>query len=156
MSAVTVDIVAAESRADPPGAELAYVVRNRGAAPIWVVDDGSLAWRQEDEAIELGYARVPMQPGVEPFGYFSPQIAPLAPGAELRRTVSLSWPQPLDGTWNTSATAAPAPGDYDVAVRIGYGTTPEPSSPAVGEGVGPRSSLADEAVGPRVRLSVPA
>jgi hypothetical protein len=135
MGAVTVDIVAAESRADPPGADLTYVVRNEGDAPVWVVDDGWLAWRQEDGTIELGYARVPMQPGVEPFGYFSPQVAQLAPAAELTRSVSLSWPQRLDGMWNASDTAAPRPGDHRVVVRIGYGETPGPDPPALGEGV---------------------
>lgn len=157
MSPVTVDIVAAESRADPPGAELTYVVRNGGHAPVWLVDDGFLAWRQEGRSIELGYARVPMQPGVEPFGYFSPQVAPLAAGAELTRTVSLTWPQRLDGTWNAGDAAAPPPGDYDVVVRVGYGETPVPGAPQVGEEVErPVLAWQREAVSAPVRLSVPA
>jgi hypothetical protein len=154
---VTVDIVAADSRADPPGAELTYVVRNGGHAPVWVVDDGFLAWRQDGRSIELGYARVPMQPGVEPFGYFSPQVAPVAPGAELRRTVSLSWSQHLDGTWNAADTAAPPPGDTGVVVRIGYGTTPEPPPPRTGEGVeDPVLAWQHEAVSAPATLTVPA
>ncbi len=157
MAAVTVEIVAAEGRPDPPGAELTYVVRNAGDAPAWVVDDGWLAWRQEDRRLELGYARVPMQPGVEPFGYFSPQVAPLAPGAELTRTVTLSWPQRLDGMWNAGPSAAPPPGEYTVVVRIGYGETPEPGPPAAGEGVeSPVLAWQREAVSEPVPLTVAA
>ena len=156
MGAVTVDIVAVESHADPPGAELTYVVRNGGDAAVCVVDDGALAWRQDGGSIELGYARVPMQPGVEPFGYFSPQVAPLAPGDELTRTVFLSWPQRLDGTWNTSDVAAPTPGDYSVVVRVGYGATAEPPPAALGEGVEvPVLAWQHEAVSAPTRLSVP-
>lgn len=157
MPPVTVEIVAVESRADSPGTELTYAVRNGGGTPVWVVDDGFLVWRQEDASVELGYARVPMQPGVEPFGYFSPQVAELAPGAELRRSVSLDWPQRLDGIWNRSDTAAPAPGAYAIAVRIGYGETPEPAPPALGEGVeGPVLTWQREAVSEPAKLSVPA
>jgi hypothetical protein len=155
VSAVTVDIVAVERHADPPGVELTYVVRNGGTAPVWVVDDGALAWREDGGDIELGYARVAMQPGVEPFGYFSPQVAPLAPGGELRRTVALSWPQRLDGTFNRDDVAAPAAGDYRVVVRIGYGETPEPPPPALGEGVeGPVLAWQREAVSAPARMSV--
>jgi hypothetical protein len=157
VSAVTVDIVAVERHADPPGVELTYVVRNGGTAAVWVVDDGALAWRQDDRTIELGYARVAMQPGVEPFGYFSPQVAALAPGGELRRTVALSWPQRLDGTWNPGDVAAPAAGDYGVVVRVGYGETPEPPPPTLGEGVeGPVLAWQREAVSAPARMSVPA
>lgn len=157
MAAVTVEIAVAEGRPDPPGAELTYVVRNAGGAAVWVVDDGWLVWRQEDRRLELGYARVPLQPGVEPFGYFSPQVAPLAHGAELTRTVTLNWPQRLDGMWNAVDSAAPTPGEYTVVVRIGFGETPEPAPPALGEGVeAPVLAWQREAVSEPVALAVPA
>ena len=120
MTPVTVEIVAAEPR------EVRYLVRNDGDAPVWVVDDGWLVWRHEGRRIELGFQRVPMQPGVEPFGYFNPQVAALEPGGELERTVTLAWPQPLSRIWNEADEVTPVAGDYEVAVRVGYGETPEP------------------------------
>ena len=42
---VTVEIAGAELHADPPGADVRYVVRNTGEAPVWMVDDGWLAWQ---------------------------------------------------------------------------------------------------------------
>lgn len=126
MTALTVEIVDVASSAEPPGAELRYLIRNDSDATAWVVDDGWLAWRRDGRRIELCYARVPMRPGVEPFGYFDPEVVAIAPGGTLERTVTLSWPQPLSGMWNTDRVAAPPPGEYEVTVRIGYAATPKP------------------------------
>jgi len=148
---VSVEIVAAEPR------ELRYGVRNEGDARVWVVDDGWLVWRQEGDRIELGFQRVRMRPGVEPFGYFNPQVAGLDAGAEVERTVALAWPQALDRMWNETAEAAPEPGEYEVAIRVGYGETPEPPPVTrVGESVeAPVLGWQREAVSEPVRLAIP-
>jgi hypothetical protein len=153
---VTVEIVAVES-ANASGAEPRYVVRNDGEATVWVVDDGWLVWRREDGRIELGFQRAPMRPGVEPFGYFDPRVARLEPGAELTRTVSLSWPQPLDRMWNEAHEVALPPGEYEVAVRIGYGESEKPPpTQRVGEGVeAPVLAWQHQAVSEPVTLTVP-
>jgi len=153
---VTVEIVAAERRTDPPGAELRYVVRAARDAPVWVVDDGWLVWSQRGRRIELGFQRAPLRPGVEPFGYFDPRVAELEPGGELARTVTLSWPQRLDGMWNAQDEAAPAPGEYEVVVRVGYGESEAPPPPTrVGEGVeAPVLGWQREAVSEPVALTV--
>jgi hypothetical protein len=152
---VTVDIVDIASRSEPPGADVRYVVRNDGPEPVWVVDDGFLVWRQGDHRIELSFARAPMQPGVEPFGYFSPQVVPLGPGEHLERTASLTWPQRLSGIWNEADEAAPAPGEYEVAIRVGYGESPEPGEPELGRSVEePVLAWQREAVSAPARLVV--
>jgi hypothetical protein len=155
---VAVEIAELTGRSDPPGADVRYVVRNGSASTIWLVDDGWLAWRQEGRRIELCYARVRMQPGVVPFGYFPPEVVPLAPGSELERTASLSWPQRLSGLWNADEFASPAPGEYELAVRIGYGESPEPGPPErLGEGVeAPVMAWQREAVSEPARLVVEA
>lgn len=158
MSALTVDIVDVASSAEPPGAELRYVVRNHSDATAWVVDDGWLAWRQEDRLIELCYARVPMRPGAEPFGYFGPQMVAVAPGGTLKRAVTLSWPQPLSRLWNAEHLAEPPPGEYKVTVRIGYAPTPKPEPPqTLDEGVeAPVFAWQRDAVSEPADLVVPA
>ena len=151
MTRVTVEITAAEPR------EVRYVVRNEGDVPVWVVDDGWLVWRQDGRRIELGFQRAPMQPGVEPFGYFDPQVVELVAGAELWRTVALAWPQRLDRMWNETAEAAPEPGEYELAVRAGYGETPSPPPVTeVGEAVeAPVLDWQHEAVSEPVPLTIP-
>jgi hypothetical protein len=157
VTAVTVEIVAAEPRTDPPGADFRYVVRNDGDATVWVVDDGWLVWRRQGRRIELGFQRVPMQPGAVPFGYFDPQVVALEPGAELTRAITLTWPQPLERMWNESAEAAPPAGEYEVAVRVGYGESPAPPPVTqVGESVeAPVLGWQREAVSAPVPLTVP-
>jgi hypothetical protein len=152
---VSVDVTDVASRADPRGAELRYVVRNHSPAAIWVVDDGFLVWREDGRSIELSYARAPMKPGVEPFGYFNPQVVAVAPGEELERAVSLDWPQSLSGLWNAADKAAPEPGEYELTVRIGYGESPEPEPPQLGgELEAPVLAWQREAVSAPARLVV--
>lgn len=155
MARVTVEIVGLEST--NTGAELRYTVRNDGDAMVWVVDDGWLVWRREGGRVELGFQRVLLRPGIEPFGYFNPQVAPLEPGAELTRTVSLTWPQTLDRMWNEEREVSLPPGEYEVAVRIGYGESERPPPPQrVGEGVeAPVRAWQHEAVSEPVPLTVP-
>lgn len=155
MAPVTVEIAGVVSAS--AGAELRYVVRNDGNATVWLVDDGWLVWRREGNRIELGFQRVPLRPGIEPFGYFDPQVAPIEPGGELTRTVALSWPQPLDRMWNEEREVALPPGEYEVAVRVGYGGSEKaPPVQRVGEGVEtPVLAWQHEAVSEPVTLTVP-
>lgn len=133
-TAVTVAITAAEST-DDPGLALTYEVGNEGEAPVWLVDDDDLVWSREGDRLELSYARAPLQEGVEPFGYFDPEVRELAPGERVRKTVSLTWPQSLSGLWNDRREADPPPGSYGLCVRVGYGPTPEPDAPGPDEDV---------------------
>jgi hypothetical protein len=150
---VKVEIAGIEER--PGAVELRYVARNDGAAPVWVVDDGWLAWRPAGHRIELVYARVPIAKGTRPFGYFPPQTAQLAAGAALEREVSLTFPQPLSRLWNDRDEADPEPGAYEVAVRIGYGETPQPGPPELGQSVeAPVLAWQHEAVSEPVPLRI--
>ncbi len=155
MAPVTVEIVGLEST--NTGAELRYAVRNDGDRTVWVVDDGWLVWRREGIRIELGFQRVLLRPGIEPYGYFVPQVAPIEPGAELTRTVSLTWPQPLDRMWNEEREVSLSPGEYEVVVRVGYGESERPPPvQRVGEGVEtPVLAWQREAVSEPVTLTVP-
>ena len=126
-----VEIAEIEER--PDGARLRYAVRNDADSSAWLVDDGWLAWRQDGRRIELVYARVPMAAGAKPFGYFKPAVVELAPGEAVQREVGLTWPQPVSRLWNGVLEADPEPGSYEVAVRVGYGETPEPEAPELGE-----------------------
>jgi hypothetical protein len=155
---VRIDVVEVASASDPRATNVRYVVRNQSDKSVWVVDDGWVTWRQDGDQIELSYARVPMQPGVQPFGYFDPAVVEVAPGDELERTVTLTWPQPLSRLWNAEAEADPPPGEYDLTVRIGYGVTPKPAPPqTLGEGVeAPVLAWQREAVSEPARLTVPA
>ncbi len=155
MAPVTVEIVGLEST--NTGAELRYAVRNDGDRTVWVVDDGWLVWRREGIRIELGFQRVLLRPGIEPYGYFVPQVAPIEPGAELTRTVSLTWPQPLDRMWNEEREVSLSPGEYEVVVSVGYGESERPPPPQrVGEGVeAPVLAWQHEAISEPVALTVP-
>jgi hypothetical protein len=133
---VTVEIVEVASTSDPRATNVRYAVRNRSDAPVWVVDDGWVTWRRDGRAVELSYARVPMRPGVSPFGYFDPEVVELPPGGELERTVRLTWPQPLSRLWNAEAEADPPPGEYELTVRIGYGATAGARAGRRGAGAG--------------------
>jgi hypothetical protein len=136
VNGVTVEIAAVEPSDSPPGAQVRYRVRNGSDSPVWVVDDGTLAWLQDGARITLDRSRPPMREGAQPFGYFDPVVAPLQPGETLERTVELSWPQRLSGLWNRDREVSPAPGDHEVVVRVGYGNSPEPEPPqALGESV---------------------
>jgi hypothetical protein len=132
---VTVLIVMVTSRPDPPSSRVDYLVRNDSAAPVWLVDDGWLIWRRNGTRIELSFARGRMRPGAQVYGYFPPAVASLPPATHLARGVDLSWPLELDRLWNAERFAAPPPGDYQLTIRIGYGDTPAPDAPSVGEGV---------------------
>lgn len=133
--AVTVTIVEATSQQNPPSSKIVYLVRNGGDGPIWMVNDPWLIWRQTGDSIELCFMRGRMRPGAQVFGYFPPEVVEIRPAQEISKQVSLVWPQPLDELWNSQKIAAPAPGLYRVSVRIGYGLTPEPEPPQLGEGV---------------------
>jgi hypothetical protein len=155
--AVRVSIVRCNSsQGDPPETDLEYEVRNETPAPIWLVDDGWLIWRQEGQEIELSYARGKMRPGARVFGYFSPSVTKLEAGERATRSIPLTWPQPLGRLWNAESEAAPQPGAYRVSVRIGYGVTPEPEAPVLGEGVeAPVLRWQQEAVSDAVPMVIP-
>ena len=124
---VTVEIVDVISGLAPPTTAVTYEVRNTGSAPVWLVDDGWLVWRQAENRIELSFARATMRPDAQPVGYFDPDVAEIPPGSALRRRASLQWPQKLSTLWNAEPYAAPAPGRHSLSVSVGYGLTPEPS-----------------------------
>jgi hypothetical protein len=132
---VTVTILGVSSVERPPSTAIDYEVVNESREPVWLVDDGWLIWRQTGDEIRLSYARGPMQPGSHVFGYFNPAVVQLAPAERTARVARLTWPQRLDQLWNARAEAAPEPGNYRVTVSVGYGETPEPHGPALGEGV---------------------
>ena len=132
---VTVVIVNVASQIEPPSTHLEFEVQNHSDAPIWLVDDGWLIWRQTGKEIELSYARGVMQPGTQVFGYFSPSVVKIDPGNRILHVVHLTWPQPLDRLWNAEPYATPTPGEYRVSVHVGYGVAPEPDLPSAGEGV---------------------
>jgi hypothetical protein len=153
---VTVSIKELASSVDPPGCDLEYEVSNESHEPIWLVVDDWLIWKQRDRQIELSYARGKMSPGSRVFGYFPPAVLKVEPGRRVTRTVMLRWPQPLDRLWNVAPTAAPAPGEYRVSVRVGYGTVPAPELATVGEGVEvPVLRWQHEAVSNPVEMVVP-
>jgi hypothetical protein len=153
---VEVKITGISNKVDPPGSEIEYEVRNDTERPIWVVDDGWLTWRQDGQELELSYARGKMRQGAQVFGYFVPVVVKLDPGSSIMRTAHLKWPQSLDRLWNLEPQAAPAPGDYRISVRIGYGVTAEPDSPRLGEDVEtPVLRWQREAVSTPVTINVP-
>lgn len=151
-----VAIVSAATQSEPSSTRLEYEVRNDTDTTIWLVDDGWLTWRRMGKDIELSYARGKMQPGAQVFGYFSPSVVKLEPGNSILRKVHLTWPQSLDRLWNAERYAAPPPGEYRVSVWIGYGITPEPDSPGLGEGVeAPIFRWQKEAISQPVLMEVP-
>ena len=130
-----VHITQAQAQAYPSAWQIAYEACNAGGQTLWLVDEPALTLRQAPGRIELSYARAPLQPGALPYGYFNPRRTPLAGGECLRRHISISWPARLSTLWNPAREAAPAPGDYAVTVRVGYGETLEPAAPQPGEDV---------------------
>ena len=97
-----------------------------------------------------------MRPGAQVYGYFPPSVVRLDPNNSVSRKVRLAWPHPLDQLWNAERWAAPGPGEYQVSVQIGYGLTPEPGPPDVGEGVeDPVLRWQREEVSPAVQMEVP-
>jgi hypothetical protein len=151
---VTVEIADVAELTEPRGAELRYLVRNGSGATIWVVDDRWFAWRLEDGRIELNFARTRMQPGVEPFGYFAPEVVAVEPGAGLERTVALIWPHTLSGMWNADAVADPSSGEYEVVVRVGWADSPAPRPPETADVEAPVLAWQREAVSGPARLVV--
>jgi len=133
--AIQVHITQAQARADCSAWQIAYEACNTGADILWLVDEPALTLRETPGRIELSYARAPLQPGVQAFGYFPPHSVALAPGDCRQRSVHISWPARLSLLWNPVRDAAPAPGSYAVAVRVGYGETPAPDAPQADEDV---------------------
>jgi len=130
-----VQITQAQAQAHPSAWQIAYEACNAGGQTLWLVDEPALTLRQTPGRIELSYAREPLRPGALPYGYFNPRCTPLASGECLQRQVNIAWPARLSALWNPAREAAPAPGDYAVTVRLGYGKTPEPDAPQPGEDV---------------------
>lgn len=156
MTNVSVEIVEVATRREPPETWLAYRVRNHADGPIWLVDDGWPIWRQDGPRIELSFARGRLQPGAQPFGYFPPTVARIEPGEEVTREVTLRWPLALDRLWNPASEATPPTGEYEVAVRVGYGSRLEPESPVLGQAVeDPVLRWQQEAVSPPAKMYVP-
>ncbi len=132
---ILVSIAAAIVQASPPAWHLDYDVRNQGTAAIWLVVDENLVVRWHDRRIELSYARSKMQPGVTVFAYFDPATVKIPPNASLRQSVNIRWPCHLSDLWNPVREVAPAHGDYEVTVRIGFARTPAPLHSNPGEDV---------------------
>ncbi|MEO8576990.1 MAG: hypothetical protein ABI556_09830 [Gemmatimonadales bacterium] len=153
---VSVSIVSAAVSTHPPGWHIEYEVRNNGTQTVWLVVDERLVFRRDNDHVELSYARARMQPGVQVFGYFEPKATELSPGESARQSVDITWPLTLSDIWNANREVAPAPGVYDVTVRIGFGLTPAPESPTSGETVEePVLRWQREAVSPHVQLEIP-
>jgi hypothetical protein len=153
---VSVLIDHASTQEKPAGWHLDYSVRNIGPATAWLVVDQSPVFTHEGSHIELSYARAKLQPGATLFGYFDPAVVKLAAGETIRRTVTITWPLSLSDLWNTVREAAPAPGEYSVSIRIGFGSTAKPESPKAGESVeAPVFRWQYESVSPPVKITVP-
>ncbi|MFT3815300.1 MAG: hypothetical protein QM740_18310 [Acidovorax sp.] len=133
--AIQVHITQAQTQAAPSAWRIAYEACNMGAATLWLVDEPALTLHEAPGRIELSYARAALQPAALPFGYFPPRSVALASGDCLQRNVHIAWPARLSTLWNPVREAAPAPGSYAVTVRVGYGDTPAPDAPQVGEDV---------------------
>lgn len=130
-----------------------YVVTNRSNGPIWLVNDDWLVWKQKNSDVEISFARGPMRKGVQPFGYFPPQTVEIPPGGRLEKQFTLRWPQRLSRIWNVAESAERPPGTFRLSVRVGYGLTPEPAPPKLGEGVEePVLRWQKEAVSPPVEV----
>lgn len=155
--AVEAKILKVSSQETPPSTRLEYEVSNNGDAPVWLVDDGWLSWKQDGERVELSFKRGKMRPGSQVFGYFPPVTAKLYPGDRVSRSVELEWPQTLSRLWNDESLAAPPPGEYQVSVQVGYGLTAEAEPPLLGEGVEATVfRWQKEASSPAVSMTVPA
>lgn len=132
---ITVTIADVSEPDEESGLDLLYVVRNGGERSIWLVDDDQLVWREQDDRIELSFARAPLSDEVEPFGYFRPDVRELQPDESVEKAVRLRWPQSVSTLWNETSKVEPDPGTYELRVRVGYGEEPEPDSPGVGDDV---------------------
>src|SRR2546422_966596 len=135
MGEILVLIVSAATQTSPPAWHLEYEVRNPGSAPVWLIVDEELVLSHAGVRIELSYARGKMRPGIQPFGYFDPNVVEIPAGKSSRQTVEVAWPCRLSGIWNPVREAALPPGEYEVSVRIGYASTPAPDAPELDEGV---------------------
>lgn len=132
---------------------LTYVVTNHANAPIWLVHDDWLVWNRRNADVEISFARGRMQKGVQVFGYFPPQTVKIPPGGRLEKRFTLQWPQRLSRIWNDAEVAERPPGKFRLLIRIGYGLTPEPEPPKLGEGVeAPVLRWQTEAVSPPVEI----
>lgn len=132
---ISVEIVRITTESEHPITRVNYQVNNESDIVIWLVNDQWLVWLQENRQIVLAFARGKMQKGVHTFGYFPPTTLMIDPGQSLTQEIVLAWPLSLDRIWNERAIAAPTPGEYQVAVRVGYGLSPEPGVPVLGESV---------------------
>lgn len=132
---VSVAIVGFTDEADGTATTLTYEVVNRGRAPIWLVADDWVVWKREGDGVEIGLARGRLRPGAQVFGYFPPAVVEVPVGGSVRRAVRLAWPLPLSGVWNAVRRVERPRGMTRVSVRVGYGLTPAPEAPGLGEGV---------------------
>jgi hypothetical protein len=153
---VLVSIVSANAQVNPSAWHLEYDVRNSGQAAVWLVVEESLVLRCDDAHIELSYARGQLQPDVQVFGYFDPQVFKIPPGGSRRQSVEITWPCRLSDIWNAERETTPAPGEYEVSVRVGFASTAAPEPPKVGESIeAPVLRWQEEAVSPPVRIAIP-
>src|SRR5947209_5996687 len=132
---VKVEISDIADHRDPPGVAIHYRVRNENAAPIWMVNDRWIIWRQEASRIEVSLARGRMRPGTTVFGYFPPAVLKIESGNSVSDALTLDWPLRLDRLWNELSEVAPAPGRYELVLRIGYGLTSSPGELRAGDEV---------------------
>ncbi len=105
-----------------------YRVRNTGNREIWIVDDPWFVWHQDKDGITISFARGRMRDDVEPFGYFLPEVTPLAPQTGRDRRLDLNWPVRLSTIWNEECSVWPPAGHYRVALELGFGFSPQPST----------------------------
>ena len=132
---VDVVIGKTDSRRDPPVLDISYNVSNSSPDPIWMVSDGWIVWSRIGGRIEISLARGKMNPASAVFGYFVPATVQIPSGSTRAGSLALHWPLELDRLWNREGTVRPPPGRYDFTLRIGYGTTPVPDDPVLGESV---------------------
>jgi hypothetical protein len=132
---VDVAIAKTDSRRDPPGLDIFYQVTNSGPDPIWLVNDGWIIWSQSGGRIEISLARGKMNPASAVFGYFVPATVEIPSGSTRAGSLALDWPLKLDRLWNREESVRLPPGHYDFVLRVGYGITPFPDDPVLGEGV---------------------
>lgn len=156
LQAIGVVILNVATQESPPATHIEYEVRNEGSSAVWLVHDQWLVWKQDGDHIELSFKRGVMRADARVFGYFPPLVVRIEPGRQLRETVELRWPVALDPLWNDGTVARPPPGTYLVSVRVGYGTSETPESPATGENVeAPVLRWQHEAVSTAVAMVVP-
>lgn len=114
---------------------ITYLVTNHSTFPIWLVNDEWFVWNQTNSEVEISFARGRMQKGAQVFGYFPPETIEIPPSGRQEKRFTLGWPQRLSRIWNAAEVAERPPGRFRLSVRIGYGKTPEPEPPTLGEGV---------------------